>query len=149
MNKNYEPDSQFVDRLEWQLSSEYRRTNRLMSSIGKITISRRMVAIAVAIGILMTGVAVTKAADYIKDSWRKKIEIARIETDILMKKAHHEFSSEAVLQAKKRFSNGLIREEEFLTIKLAADRAELDWKGGVSQTETWEQHLPYQPEMSG
>ena len=131
MNKNYEPDNQFVDRLEWQLSSEYRRANLLKSPSQKIAIPRRMVAIAVTIGVLMTGVAVTKAADYIKDSWRKKIEIARVETDIIMKKAHHESTSELTLQAKKRFSDGLIREEEYLTIKLAADRAELDWKRSV------------------
>ena len=128
MNKTYEPDSQFVDRLEWQLSSEYRRANRLKSSSGKIAVSRRMVAIAVTAGVLMTGVAVTKAADYIKDSWRKKIETARVETDIIMKKAHHESTTRLALQAKRQFSNGLIREEEYLTIKLAADRAELDWK---------------------
>jgi multidrug resistance efflux pump len=126
MSKTYEPDSQYVERLEWQLSSEYRRANRLKSFSGKIAVPRGMVAIAVVVGILMTGVAVTKAADYIKDSWRKKIEVARIETDILMKKAHHEFAAELALQAKERFSNGLIREEEYLTIKLAADRAQLD-----------------------
>jgi hypothetical protein len=87
-----------------------------------------MVAIAGVVGILMTGVAVTKAADYIKDSWRKKIEMARIETDILMKKAHHEFTAELALQAKEQFSNGLIREEEYLSIKYGADRAHLDWQ---------------------
>jgi hypothetical protein len=135
MNKNFEPDSQFVDRLEWQLSSEYRRTDLSRFPSKKIAIPRRMVAIAVTIGVLMTGVAVTKAADYIKDSWRKKIEIARVETDIIMKKAHHESASEAALQAKKRFSNGLIREEEFLTIKFAADRAELDWKRSLLNLE--------------
>jgi hypothetical protein len=111
MNKTYEPDNQFVDRLEWQLSSEYRRANLLKSPSQKIAIPRRMVAIAVTIGVLMTGVAVTKAAEYIKDSWRKKIEIARVETDIIMKKARHESTSRVALQAKKRFSNGLIREE--------------------------------------
>ena len=68
MSKIYEPDSQYLERLEWQLSSEYRRANRLKSSSGKVAVSRRMVAISLAVGILMTGVAVTKAADYFKDS---------------------------------------------------------------------------------
>jgi hypothetical protein len=135
MNKTYEPDNQFVDRLEWQLSSEYRRTNRFNSTAGKIAVPRRMVAISVMVGILLTGVAITKAADYIKDSWQKKIEIARVETEIKLKMAHHELKSEMASQAKMRFSNGLIREEEYLVMKFAADRAELDWKRSMLNLE--------------
>jgi hypothetical protein len=128
MSKTYEPDSQFLEKLEWQLSSEYRRTNRLKSPSGKIAIPRRMVAIACMVGILMTGVAVIKAADYIKDSWRKKIEIARAETDVKLKMAHRESTREMVTRAETRFSNGLIREEEYRVIKVAAEKAELDLK---------------------
>ena len=58
MNKNFQPNDQFVENLEWQLSSEFRRASRLQPSPGKIAIPRRMVAIAVAIGVLMTGVPI-------------------------------------------------------------------------------------------
>jgi hypothetical protein len=75
MRKTYEPDSQFVERLEWQLSSEYRRTKR-MKSTGKIAVPRRMVAVTFLVGALLTGVAAIKAAETIKDSWRKKIKVA-------------------------------------------------------------------------
>jgi hypothetical protein len=128
MSKSYEPDSQFVERLEWQLSSEYRRTNRLKSSSGKISFSRRIVAIAGIVGTLMAGVTVIKAAEYIKDSWQKKIEIARVETEVKLKKAHLESTREIESRAKMRFSNGLIREEEYRVIKLAAEKAGLDLK---------------------
>jgi hypothetical protein len=128
MNKIYEPDRQYLERLEWQLSSEYRRANRLKSSSGKIAISRRMVAISLAVGILMTGVAITKAADYIKDSWRKKIEIARVETDVELKKVHLESIREMASEVKTRVDNGLIREDEYKLISLAAENAELDFK---------------------
>lgn len=128
MSKIYEPDNQFVERLEWQLSSEYRRTNRLKSSSGKIAISRRMVAIAGIVGTLMTGVTMIKAAEYIKDSWRKKIEITRFETEVKLKKAHLESTREMESRAKMRVSNGLIREEEYRVMKLAAEKAELDLK---------------------
>jgi len=128
MNKNYEPDNQFVERLEWQLSSEYRRANRLKSPTGKIAVSRRMVAVTLVVGLLMTGVAVTKAADYIKDSWRKKIEIARVETEVELKKAHLESVREMASRTKMMASNKLIREEEYLVAKLAAENAELDFK---------------------
>jgi hypothetical protein len=128
MTKIYEPDSQYLERLEWQLSSEYRRANRLKSSSGKIAISRRMVAISLAVGILMTGVAMTKAADYIKDSWRKKIEIARIETEVELKKVHLGSIREMAAEVKSRVENGLIREDEYRSIDIAAKNAELDFK---------------------
>lgn len=128
MNKAYEPDNQFVDRLEWQLSSEYRRANRLKPVIGKIAVPRRVVAIAVTIGILMTGVAVTKAADYIKDSWRKKIEMARVETEVELKKVHLESIKEMASDIEIRVSNGLIRADEYQAMKLAVNDAELDLK---------------------
>lgn len=128
MNKIHEPDSQFLDRLEWQLSSEYRRTNRLKSPSGKIVVPRRIVAIAVMVGILMTGVAVSKAADYLKDSWRKKIEMARVETEVELKKVHLESIREMASDIKLRVSNGLIREDEYQAMKLAVENAELDLK---------------------
>jgi hypothetical protein len=87
-----------------------------------------MVAIALIAGILVTGVAMTKAADYIKDSWRKKIEIARAETDIQVKKAHLAAMGEMESMAKMRFSDELIHEEEYRATQLASDCAVLDLK---------------------
>jgi multidrug resistance efflux pump len=87
-----------------------------------------MVAIAVAVGILMTGVAVTKAADYIKDSWQKKIELARVETEVELKKVKLESIREIASSIKSRVSNGLIREDEYLAMKLSMEKAELDFK---------------------
>ncbi len=128
MSEIYEPDNQFLGRLEWQLSSEYRRASRLKPSSGKIAVSPRMVAVAGIVGILMTCVAVIKAADYIQDSWRKKIEIARAETEIKLREAHFESIRERASRAEMRFSNGLIREEEYRVIQIAAEQAELDLK---------------------
>ena len=126
MSEIYEPDNQFLDRLEWQLSSEYRRTNRLKSPSRKITISRKAVAAVCMLSVLMTGVAVIKASEIIKDSWRKKIEIARVETDVELKKAHLESTREMASQVKIRVSNGLVRKEEYLVIKTASEQAELE-----------------------
>ncbi|UCE39913.1 MAG: hypothetical protein JSV17_10535 [Candidatus Aminicenantes bacterium] len=128
MNKNYEPDGQFVEKLEWQLSSEFRRASRLTSSTGKIAVPRRMVAIAITVGVLITGVAVTKAADYIKDSWKKKIEMARVETEVELKKVKLESIRKMASIAKTRVSNGLIREDEYQAMKIAVKNAELAFK---------------------
>jgi len=128
MTKTYEPDSRFVERLEWQLASEYRRTNRWKPSTGKVAVPRRMVVAALLVGVLLTGVAVIKASEYIKDSWRKKIEVARVETEIRLGKARLEFAREEASTAQTRYSTGLIQEEEYRVLKLAADKAALDLK---------------------
>lgn len=128
MGQINEPDSLFVERLEWQLTSEYRRTNRLKPSPRKIAISRGVVVVVLVVGGLTTGVAAIKAAEYVKDSWRKKIEIARAETEFNLKKAHLESIREMESRAKMQVSGGLIRDEEYQVMKHAAERAELDLK---------------------
>ncbi len=135
MNKMYEPDDRFMDRLEWQLSSEYRRADRLKPAIGKVAVPRRVVAIAVMVGVLMTGVAVTKAADYIKDSWRKKIEMARVETEVELKRVRLESIKEMASDIEMRVSSGLVREDEHQAVKLAIKNAELDLKRSLSNLE--------------
>jgi hypothetical protein len=135
MNKDYEPDNQFVENLEWQISSEFRRASRLKPSPGKIAVPRRMVAIALAVGVLMTGVAVTKAADYIKDSWQKKIEMARVETEVELKKVHLESIREMAFGVKTRVADGLVREDEYQAMKIAVENAELDLKRSLLNLE--------------
>lgn len=126
MNKDHEPDSQFIERLEWQLSSEYRRINRLKSPSGKIVLSRRMAAVVLTVGVFMTGVAMIKAAEYVQDSWRKKIEIARFETEVELKKVHLQSTQEMESDIKSKYTNGLIEEEQYLAVQHAAKRSELD-----------------------
>lgn len=128
MPKNFEPDSQFVDRLEWQLASEFRRKGRLKPAGGKVSVPRYMVALSLAAGILLLGVAATKAADLIRDSWRKKIEVARLETEVKIKKAFLEFKKEWSAQMENKRALGIISNEETLTSKSARQEAaaELD-----------------------
>lgn len=135
MTKTYEPDSQFVERLEWQLASEYRRTNRLKPAAGKVTVPRRMVVATLLVGLLLTGVAVIKAAEFIKDSWRKKIEVARVETEVKLRKVRLELTREEASTANTRFSTGVIQEEEYRVLKLAADKAALDLEISLANRE--------------
>ena len=72
-----------------------------------------MVALTLLVGVLLAGVTVIKAADYIKDSWRKKIEIARVETEVKLKTAYLKFTREMAATAETRFSSGVIGEEEY------------------------------------
>jgi hypothetical protein len=124
MPETYEPDSRFVERLEWQLASEYRRLDRMKPS-GKITIPRPVAVITAMMAVLMTGVAAIKAAEYIKDSWQKKIELARAETEVELNKARRESLRELAARTEKLFSNRLVQEEEYLSVTLGVEKAEL------------------------
>jgi hypothetical protein len=126
MTKTYEPDNRFVERLEWQLASEYRRANRLKAAPGKVAVPRRMVVVTLVAGVLLAGVAAIKAADYIRDSWRKGLEIARVGTEVQLKKAHLESTREMAARAETLASSGLIREEESQVLKLGVLKAALD-----------------------
>jgi len=126
MSNRFEPDAKFVDQLEWQLASEFRRRDRLKPAPGRIAIPRSVAALGLAAGVLLLGVAATKAADLIKDSWRKKIEVARLETDVKIKRAFLEFSQLRAGQAEEKFRMGLIEEEGSQGSRLAALRAESD-----------------------
>ena len=128
MSKSYEPDSKFMDRLEWQLSSEFRRADRSRSVSSKVAVPRSILAIALIVGTLTTGVTVVKATEYVKDSWRKKIEIARLETDMQIRKARLESTKEIAAQTETRFADGLIDENERRMMQYAVKRSELTLK---------------------
>jgi len=126
MPKNLEPDSQFVDKLEWQLASEFRRMSRLKPAAGKVAVPRWVVAFSLVAGVLLMGVAAIKAADSIKGAWRKKIEVARLETDVKLKSAFLEFKKELTAKGETQASVGLTREDEYLWMKTGAEGAALD-----------------------
>jgi hypothetical protein len=104
VNKAFEPDRQFVDRLEWQLAAEYRRINRRRSS-ERVAVPRPVLAFALAAGVLLTGVAAIKAADFVHDAWRKKIEVARAETDVLLQQARLESGREMAERTRRNTIN--------------------------------------------
>jgi len=126
MPKNFEPDGEFLDKLEWQLASEFRRMSRLKPAAGRVAVPRWVVAFSLAAGVLLMGVAAIKAADSIKGAWRKRIEVAKLETDVKLKRAFLEFKKESASKAEMQASVGMIREDEYLAMKLGAERAALD-----------------------
>jgi len=123
MSKRIEPDPQFVDRLEWQLASEFRRRELLKPAPGRIAVPRSVAVLSIAAGVLLLGVAATKAADLIKDSWRKRIEIARLETEVKIKTALLALMKDRSAQADNRSSLGLVGEDEALDAKSGAESA--------------------------
>jgi hypothetical protein len=127
MPEAYEPDRQFVEKLEWQLASEFRRLSR-MRPARKVAVPRQAFVLAIVAGVLLSGVAATKAADLIKDSWRRKIELAKAETEVRLQKASAELKRDQAAKAEERASLGLISLEDSLVVRLMADRSALDLK---------------------
>jgi hypothetical protein len=125
MIKNVEPDGQFVDKLGWQLSSEFRRLERLRTS-GKVIVPRRLVATSLMAGVLLSGVAAIKAADYFKDSWRKRIELARVTTEVELTKVRLASYREQAARTEDRFARGLIEAEQRTMMAFAVESAQRD-----------------------
>jgi hypothetical protein len=126
MPKTVEPDTQFVERLEWQLTSELRRRSRLRKAPARIAVPRPAALVAVLAGVLLTGVAAIKAAEFVQDSWRKKIEVARAETEVRLQEVRLESQSGLVAAAEKRAALGLVRQDEYRFLKIDRERAALD-----------------------
>ncbi len=135
MSSRFEPDDRFVDRLEWQLASEFRRRERLRPAPGRVAVPKSVVALGLAAIVLLMGVAATKAADLIKDSWRKRIEVARLETEVKIKTAFLELKREMANDAEKQFSLGLLSEDAVLTTKLGAERSAAELEKSVLELE--------------
>jgi multidrug resistance efflux pump len=125
MNRTHEPNPQFVERLEWQLATEYRRMTRQRSS-GRVAVPRRMVAFAIVAGVLLTGVAAIRAAEFVQDAWRKKIEVARAETEVLLQQARLESGREMAARTETLAAKGLAHQEEYRVLKLGQEQAGLD-----------------------
>ncbi len=135
MSKRFEPDPRFVDRLEWQLASELRRGEHLQPARGRVAVPRSVAVIGLAAGVLLLGVAATKAADLIKDSWRKKIEVARLETEVKIKTAFLEFKKEWSVQTENKFAVGVISEGDLLTARSATEEAAAELERAVLDLE--------------
>ena len=126
MPKTFEPDNQFVERLEWQLASELRRRTGLRKVRATVAVPRAAVAAALLTGILLAGVAAIKAADLVQDSWRKRIEVARAETEVRLQEARLGSQKDRITEVEKRLAVGLIPQEDHLVAQTALGKAALD-----------------------
>jgi hypothetical protein len=125
MNKSLEPDGRFVEHLEWQLASEYRRARRFPPAAGRIAVPRGIAAAVLAAVFLTTGVTVIKASEMIKDSWRKKIEVARAETDARLAESRLAVVQAEAARLSRQAAVGMAGADEGRQASLQAAGAEL------------------------
>ncbi len=124
-NKSLEPDGRFVEHLEWQLASEYRRAQRFRPAAGRIAVPRGVAVAVLTAVFLTTGVTVIKASEMIKDSWRKKIEVARAETDMRLAESRLAVVQAEAARLGRQVAVGMAGVDEGRQASLQAAAAEL------------------------
>lgn len=127
MTDRFEPDERFVEKLEWQLASEQRRLSRWPPPARRVSFSRRAVAAGLMVGVMLFGVTVIKAAEYLKDSWRKKIEVARAETAVRLAKLRLDTTREMSARTDGLLARRLVSKDECPAVARAVSRADAAW----------------------
>ncbi|HSQ79026.1 MAG TPA: hypothetical protein VLN41_00385 [Candidatus Bathyarchaeia archaeon] len=126
MPKTLEPDRQFVERLEWQIASELRRKAALRPARHRIAVPRPVAVAVVLAGIVLAGVAGIKAAEIVRDSWRKRIEVAKAETEVRLEQASLRSRQGLTAKVEEHFALGLVSEGDLLIAKTSQQRTALD-----------------------
>jgi len=135
MTTKFEPEERFVESLGWQLASEFRRSNRLRRPAGRVAVPRWAAAAVLMIVFLTTGVTVIKASEMIKDSWRKKIEIARAETDVRLAEFRLSSARAEAARLGRQVALGLVATEEGRQGDFFAREREIDLRRALANRE--------------
>lgn len=105
MPGRHEPDPRFVEKLEWQVSSELRRLNRRG---GPDRLSIRILKIAalmlVSIGL---GAGAMEATQQIQEGWRKELLEVRLEVQLEIARQRVELQRESLEEVREEVEQGL------------------------------------------
>jgi len=125
MPNKHEPDSRFVESLEWQLRRELRR--------GKVDTAPHPIFRTLKIaGLMVCSVAVGAAAiatsHQIQDSWRKELLEARLEVQLQQAHQRLELELDAIGLTRGQVEEGLMTDQELAFHELSIAEAEADAK---------------------
>ena len=126
MKTKHEANNDFVDRLEWQLTTDYRRQKRGNQFLHTAKTTRAIGVIVLVVCSMLAGVVAVKAAQQIKDSWKRKLAQAQAETAVQLKEAKLNVMQEMTAYFADRIKKGLIRQDEINAVNSEVDRAGLD-----------------------
>ena len=126
MNKHHEPKEDFVDRLEGQLTSDFRRQERFSTHGQRVKIPRYLGVIILILSSMLAGVVIIKAAEQIKDSWKRELALAQVETALQIKEARLKVVNEIFDSVKAQKARGLVGAEQLLNVRVAKDQMDLE-----------------------
>lgn len=128
MENNHTVNKEFAERLEWQLATEYRRQSKFkdIPSAGRKHPFLR--AAAVVLCSMLAGAVILKAVEGLKDSWKRELEIARVQTSLEISKARLKMVTEIVAQMKKQHAEGTMDQLDWQNILAMGKRVQLELK---------------------
>jgi hypothetical protein len=126
MINNHAPKKDFVHRLEEQLTADFRRQERFQNHRQRLKIPRYLGVIILILSSMMAGVVIIKAAEQIKDSWKRELALAQVETALQIKEARLKVVKEIFDSVKEQKAKGLVGDEQLLNVKVAKDHMDLE-----------------------
>lgn len=125
MNGKHEPDSEFVEKLEWQISREVRRRNRTAPTPSRMTKARSVPAFAV-VGLMLlsmgAGAAAVAAAYQVQGGERRDLLASVFERRVQLARQSLAISEEQLQATERRVSLGAASREDLL-----------DWRAKVAE----------------
>jgi hypothetical protein len=105
MLDRHEPDQQFVDKLEWQISGEARRRNRAAASVHPLWKLARVAALVI---VSMTlGAAAMGASYQIEESWRRELIEADLQVRLELARKRLQLAAEEAATIEQRVTIGV------------------------------------------
>jgi hypothetical protein len=131
MNGKHEPDSEFLEKLEWQISREVRRRNRTAPPRSRMKGPRSVPAFAV-IGLMLlsmgAGAAAVAAAYQAQGGERRDILTSGFERRVQLARERLAMTTEQLQATERRVSLGAAKREDLLDWRAKAAEAEAQLK---------------------
>ena len=123
MHDRHEPDSRFVENLEWQIGSELRRQNR-QSPTPNYTFRRFARAAALVVVSIAFGAVAMAASQQIEESWRKDLLISSLEVRHNLALRRVEMATEEYGRIELQYQVGTMGSETLAMARLQLADAE-------------------------
>lgn len=126
MHNEHEPDPKFLERLEWQLASELRRSRKAGGAPRRGT--RVLKTAGLVLGSIALGAAGMGASQQLSEGWRKELLETRLAVQLQLAQTRLQTQLEIVGRTRQQVEQGLREELELAAAELHIAQAEADVK---------------------
>lgn len=111
--ERHQPNPEFVDRLEWQLMTEMRQSERSFHQPqSKSSTWRRYLRVAALVVVsALGGIALLKAAQGLEQNWQHQLELARAETEARLASSQLELAEAYFEKVQEQAAVGLVDQD--------------------------------------
>jgi hypothetical protein len=122
VHNEHEPDPKFLERLEWQLGSELRRSRKAGGAPRRGI--RVLKTVGLVIGSIALGAAGMGASQQLSEAWRKELLETRLEVQLQLAQTRLQTQLEIVGRTREQVEQGLREERELAYLELLIAQAE-------------------------